>query len=198
MSDKNVEMSAGEISERRIVTVQGDSEATQMEVYLEVEVDDKSYGLLIPLDLPVHLVHAFEDNGTDVLEPVDDETALSLKGEVNSAVREWGLKSEARPDGLYLVGDPDDDFIEDCDLIEVRTDDGEEEEGRGPSLQFDTGDKSYLVITPIVPDLLPVEFTSRDAARHLNDAELSDSEETFHAALRAVEDEEYACGKSPS
>ena len=189
MSDKNVGMSAGEISERRVVTVQGDSEATQMEVYLEVEVDDKSYGLLIPLDLPVHLVHAFEDNGADVLEPVDDETALSLRGEVNSAVREWGLKSEARPDGLYLVGDPDDDFIEDCDLIEVRTDDGEEEE-YAVLLQFDTGDKSYLVITPIVPDLLPVEFTSDDAARHLNDTELSDLEETFHAALRAVEDEE--------
>ena len=48
MSDKNVGMSAGEISERRVVTVQGDSEATQMEVYLEVEVDDKSYGLLFP------------------------------------------------------------------------------------------------------------------------------------------------------
>ena len=67
---------------------------------------------------------------------------------------------------------------------------GGEEEEYAVLLQFDTGDKSYLVITPIVPDLLPVEFTSGDAARHLNDAELSDLEETFHAALRAVEDEE--------
>ena len=175
--------------QNRIVTVQGEGEPTQMEVYLELDVDERAYGLLIPLDFPIHLVETSQVNGEDVLEPVDDETVQALRSELNTAVRDWGLKSESRPDGLFLVGNPDDEFLEDCDFIEVRTDDGDEEE-YAALLQLETGDKTYLVITPTTPELVPVEFTSSDSARHLDDVELSELEETFYAALRAVEDAE--------
>ncbi|MBV71326.1 MAG: hypothetical protein CMH52_08245 [Myxococcales bacterium] len=175
--------------QNRIVTVNGDGEPTQMEVYLELDVDERAYGLLIPLDFPIHLVETSQENGADVLEPVDEATVQKLRGELNSAIRDWGLKSESRPDGLFLVGEPDDEFLEDCDFIGVRTDDGEEEE-YAVLVQLETGDNTYLVITPTTPELVPVEFTSTDSARHLEDSELGDLEETFHAALRAVEDAE--------
>jgi hypothetical protein len=178
-----------ELSERRIVTMTGDGEPTKMEVYLELDVDDHSYGLLIPMDLPVHLVRAIKEGDSDVLDPVDAKEAQGLLGELNNAIRDWGMKGEAREDGIFLVGDPNDEFLEDCDIIEVRADDDEEEE-YAVLVELQTGDANYLVITPMVPDLYPVEFTGTDGARLLDDEELGDLEETFQAALSAIEDEE--------
>lgn len=99
------------------------------------------------------------------------------------------MKGEAREDGIFLVGDPNDEFLEDCDIIEVHADDDEEEE-YAVLVELQTGDANYLVITPMVPDLYPVEFTGTDEARLLDDEELGDLEETFQAALSAIEDEE--------
>jgi hypothetical protein len=178
-----------ELSERRIVTMTGDGEPTKMEVYLELDVDDHSYGLLIPMDLPVHLVRAIKEGDSDVLDPVDAKEAQGLLGELNNAIRDWGMKGEAREDGIFLVGDPNDEFLEDCDIIEVHADDDEEEE-YAVLVELQTGDANYLVITPMVPDLYPVEFTGTDGARLLDDEELGDLEETFQAALSAIEDEE--------
>lgn len=178
-----------ELAPRRTVVVEDADQSTEMEVYLEVEVDQHVYGLLIPLDLPVNLVKTFQEQDTDVLDPVDPETAVALSKELNTALRPWGLKSESRDEGLYLVGEPNDEFLDDCDVIEVRTDDGEEEE-YAVLLEMETGDATYLVITPVVPDLFPVEFTGENSARLLNDEQLADLEETFYAALSAVEGED--------
>ena len=180
---------SAELNERRIVTMTDDGESAKMEVYLELDVDSRSYGLLIPMDLPVHLVKASNESGTDVLDPVGPEDTRGLLNELNNAVKEWGLKGESRDDGLFLLGDPSDEFLEDCDIIEVRAEDDEEEEF-AVLVELETGNETYLVITPMVPDLYPVEFNDSSTARLLNDDELSDLEDTFQAALNSFEDEE--------
>lgn len=180
---------SSDLGERRIVTMTGDGEPTQMEVYLELDVEDKAYGLLIPMDLPVHLVRTFQETGSDVLDPVDADVTTSLTKELDAALRPYGLKSENRDGDLFLIGDPNDEFFDDPDVIEVSSDDGEEEE-YAVLLELETGENTYLVITPIVPDLYPIEFTGDSEARLLEDNELSDLEETFQAALSAVEEDE--------
>ena len=180
---------SNEIAERRIVTMTGDGEPNQMEVYLELDVDNRAYGLLIPMDLPVHLVRTFQEMGSDVLDPVPADVAASLRGELDNSLRPYGLKSENRDGNLFLIGEPEDEFFDDPDVIEVRSDDGEEEE-YAVLQELETGDDTYLVITPIVPDLYPVEFVGENEARLLEDDELVELEETFHAALSAIEEDE--------
>ena len=105
--------------------------------------------------------------------------------ELNTALRQWNIKTEERQHGLFLVGEPNDEFLDDCDIIEVNAEDGDEREFAVSEL--DTRDYTYLVITPVVPELHPVQFTGDDGARILSDDELEDMEATFHA-IRSFED----------
>jgi len=176
-----------ELAPRRIIqNVEGLDDGA-FEVYLEVEIDGQEYGLLIPIDLPVDLVRVGEDNGQHTLEPVDESEYSPLMKELNSALRQWNIKTEERTHGLFLVGEPNDEFLDDCDIIEVNAEDGDEREFAVVS-ELDTGDSTYLVITPVVPELHPVQFTSEDSARILNDNELEDMEATFQAAIRSFEE----------
>ena len=47
-------------------------------MYLEVEIDGKDYGLLIPIDLPVDMVRVGEENGQLALEPVGEDEYAPL------------------------------------------------------------------------------------------------------------------------
>ena len=156
-------------------------------MYLEVEIDGKDYGLLIPIDLPVDMVRVGEENGQHTLEPVGEDEYAPLIKELNTALRQWNIKTEERQHGLFLVGEPNDEFLDDCDIIEVNAEDGDEREFAVVS-ELDTGDYTYLVITPVVPELHPVQFTGDDSARILSDDELEELEATFQAAIRSFED----------
>ena len=66
-----------ELAPRRIIkNVEGLDEGA-FEVYLEVEIDGKDYGLLIPIDLPVDMEAVGEENGQHTLEPVGEDEYAS-------------------------------------------------------------------------------------------------------------------------
>lgn len=172
---------------RRVVTFIDDETDAQipMEVYLEVDVEDHNYALLIPVDVPVEVYRTVDEDGADALDPVEADELAELRKHVSDALKQWKIKVEIRGDVMYLVGDPPDDFFEDCEMIEVDTDEGPED--YVVIVQIETGEVTYLVTTPVVPDLQPVELDG-DKARPLTDDELADLEETFRAALKQFDD----------
>lgn len=178
---------------RRVVNLVDESgEKIPMEVYLEVDVEDRNYALLIPVDLPVEVYRTIDEDGVDALDPVEHEELAGLRKHIADALKQWKIKVDLRSDGLYLVGDPPDDFFEDCETIEVDTDEGPED--FLVVVQIETGDMTYMVTTPVVPDLQPVELDG-DRARPLDDDELADLEETFRAALQQFDEEDEEEGK---
>ncbi|MCA9542338.1 MAG: DUF3727 domain-containing protein [Myxococcales bacterium] len=180
-----------ELAPRRLVTYT-DSETgdeTTMEVYLELEVEGRTYALLIPLHLPVEIVRAVGKD-LDEIEPMDPSEIKGLKKLLDEALARWGVHAEIEGEEIMLVGDPPDEFYDDCDtVLEIDTDDDETEE-YAVVVELDTGGERYLVITPVVPDLMPAELLKGERARELSDEEMEDLEETFRAALKAQEEEE--------
>ena len=177
-----------ELAPRRVVNLIEEDNATEMEVYLEVELETQTFALLIPLDLPVHVVRELEADGQAALEPVAPEALPTMRKHIADALKPMGIGAELHGDELFLVGDPPDDFFDDCEMIEVRTDEDEEEYAL--VLELDTGDEQFLVLTPMVPDLFPAELVSDGEARPLTDAELSRLEDTFREALYDGETED--------
>jgi hypothetical protein len=176
-----------ELAPRRIVSIKDDGQATAMEVYLELDFDGKAYGIALPNDLPILLVSRLEDEEGEYLEPIDYAETKGLKASLTEATRAWNVKPEFRNDEVYLVGDYPEDFLEDCEHIEVHVEDGTEEYAR--LLDLEDGENTYLIITPLVPDMYPFEFVDEENGRLLDDDELSQLEELFREALHAVEGE---------
>lgn len=183
------------LAPRRVVTLidEATGDRIPMEVYLELDVDDRNYALLVPVDLEVEVYRTVDEGGTDVLDPVETEELTGLRKHVTDALKQWKLKAEIRGGEMYIVGETPDDFFEDCEMIEVDTDEGPEE--YVVVVQVETGSVTYLVTTPVVPDLQPAELDG-DKARALNDDELADLEETFRAALKQFDDEDAGEGGS--
>lgn len=178
---------SADIAPRRVIPLD-DPETkttTEMEVYLELEVEGLQYALLVPMDLPVLVYRALEEDGA--FELVEDHELKGLRKHVDDALKDWGVKAELRDGDLWLVGDPPDDFFEDCEGIEAETDEGPEE--FAVLVQLETGDETFLVTTPVVPELIPARLDA-GRARPLTDDELADLEETFRAALAQFEDED--------
>lgn len=175
---------------RRVVTLvdEATGDRLEMEVYLELEVDDRDYALLVPVDLAVEVYRTVDADGDDLLEPVEPEELAGLRKHVTDALKGWKVKAEIRGAEMYLVGDPPDDFFEDCEMIEVDTDEGPED--FVVIVQLETGDETFLVTTPVVPDLQPAQLVDEKTARGLSDDELADLEETFRAALKQFEEED--------
>ena len=184
-----------ELAPRRVVNLIEDDNSTEMEVYLEVEMEGQVFALLIPLDLPVHVVRELETEEQAALEPVEAEALPAMRKHIADALKPMGISAELHGDEMFLVGDPPDDFFEDCEMIEVRTEEDEEEYAL--VLELDTGDEQFLVLTPMVPDLFPAELVSDSEARPLSDAELSRLEDTFREALYDGDDEEEDMPEDP-
>lgn len=176
-----------DIAPRRLIWLD-DAEtdsSMEMEVYLEMEVDGLLYALLVPMDLPAFIYREVDEEGG--FELVEDDELKSLRKHVSDALKDWGVEAHIRDGDLWLVGDPPDDFYDDCEGIEAETEDGPEE--FAVLVQLETGDKTYLVATPVVPELVPARLDA-GRARPLTDDELADLEETFRAALAQFEGEE--------
>lgn len=178
-----------DIAPRRLIWLD-DAEtgaSMEMEVYLEMEVDGLLYALLVPMDLPAFVYRQADDEGA--FELVEGKALGRLRKHVGDALKDWGVGAELRDGDLWLVGDPPDDFFEDCEGIEAETEDGPEE--FAVLVQLETGDETYLVATPVVPELVPARLDA-GRSRPLTDDELADLEETFRAALAQFEDPEEA------
>ena len=174
-----------ELSPRRLVTLEEPEGQVEMEVYLELEIGEQTYALLTPLDLPVNAV---EDLGKGELKGVETEDLQELLVHIRDYLKPWGLKAALDGEDLYIEGDAPEDFFDECDFIEVDAD-GEEAE-YAVIIQIETGDKTFLVLTPTMPDLYPAEILDEERARSLTDKELGDLEETFRLALRQFDEED--------
>lgn len=157
----------------------------EMEVYLEMEVDGLLYALLVPMDLPAFVYRQIDADGG--FELVEGAELKGLRKHIGDALKDWGVQARLKDGDLWLVGDPPDDFFEDCEGIEAETEEGPEE--FAVLVQLDTGDHTFLVATPVVPELIPARLDA-GRARPLTDDELADLEETFRAALAQFEDED--------
>jgi len=177
-----------ELEPRRVVTLYDEDtgEKTLMEVYIELEIETREYALLFPVDIPTDLLRVVEK---DQLEPVDDVELPALIKDVNSYFRGNGLKAKLQDGAVVLKGEPPEDFFDDCEIITGMSQ-TEEEEEFAVILELDTGDERILLLTPVVPSLTPAELLVGDSARTLDDEQWGQLEDTFHAALEAVEDED--------
>jgi len=172
---------------RRLVTYGEGDNAVEMEVYIELEVEGRCYALLFSTDIPVHVVRTVNEEGEDMLDPITDDELIALRKDLDDSLKPWGVKLELGEDEVRLVGEPSQDFLDDCAHIQVRSDDGDEEH-YAVVVELDNGDDHLLVLTPLVPELTPVELVG-DQARRLEDSELSNLEEIFHIALTETEGE---------
>jgi hypothetical protein len=179
-----------ELAPQKVVTVNIDGDAIEMQVYLDLDFEGTEYGLVFPVDLPVLVVTSIQDEDGEYLEPLDFPATKKLKAALYEATRPWGVSPDFRGDELYLVGDYPDDFLDDCDVIEVHVEDGVEE--YAVLLNLEDGEQNFMVITPLVPedDMYPVQFVDEKTARLLDDAELMKLEDLFRVALNDIEGEE--------
>ena len=51
---------------RRIVHLVEDESGTEMEVYLEVDLDERTFGLLVPTDLAIDVVEVVDEDGEEM------------------------------------------------------------------------------------------------------------------------------------
>ena len=172
---------------RKIVILEEEDNALAMEVYLEVELDDRVFALLAPADLDIEIVETKELDGEETLEAVAPEVVKSLRGDIRDALKAWDVEFHYEDGAAFLRGDPDESFFADCETVEVDTDEGESEDFV-VLLELATGDKTYLLLTSMTPELIPAELISEDRARSLEDEELQELEDIFREALSMDED----------
>jgi uncharacterized protein YrzB (UPF0473 family) len=181
---------SAELEPRRIVTLYDEEtkERASMEVYIELDIDQRQFALLFPVDIPTDLLRVC---GDDQLEPIDDGELAALVKHVNAAFRDTLVSAEVADGVMVLKGDPPEEFFDDCEIITGTSQSGEEEEF-AVLLELDTGGDRVLLLTPLVPALTPAELLVGDSARTLTDDEWATLEETFQEALAAVEEEDDA------
>ena len=172
---------------RRIVSLEEGGTVVDMEVYLEVELDNRVFALLVPADLDVELVEMKEVDGEDTLEPISAETIDGLRTDIRDALKAWDVQFHFEEGAAFLRGDPDEAFFADCETVEVDTEDGESEDFV-VLLELSTGDHTYLMLTAMTPELIAAELVNEDTARSLEDEELQELEDIFREALTMDED----------
>jgi hypothetical protein len=176
-----------DLEPRRIVSLEEDGNAVDMEVYLEVEIEDRVYALLVPADLSVDLVEVTSKNDEETLVPVAPETVANLNSEINEGLKAWRVNFLVEDGEAILRGDPDEAFYADCETVEVDTEDGESEDFV-VLLELSTGDSTYLLLTALTPELIAAELVGEGSARSLDDDELQELEDIFREALSMDED----------
>ena len=69
---------------RRIVHLVEDESGTEMEVYLEVDLDERTFGLLVPTDLAIDVVEVVDEDGDEMLRPLEVNEQKELRSEMLS------------------------------------------------------------------------------------------------------------------
>ncbi len=179
--------------EERIVelTDEETGEAIPMQVFLELEVEGKTYALLTPKAPVVQVMKATDaadeadEDALGSLDEVDPEDFAPLQKAFDEALRDYGVKVALRAGEYTLEGEPSDDLYEDCELLTVVIDDFEEE--WMVLVEVDTGSERFLLCEPEEPEIYAVEMVG-DTPRRLEDAELEELLDAFEAALAEFEE----------
>jgi hypothetical protein len=166
----------------RIVTLHDDSGAhLSVEVVVEIEQGDDTYVLLTPSEPIVMILREDTTNDDAPLESLDPGDFKSIAKNIQDALIQHNVRVEVKSDEFVLVGEPNESFYADCDVMEL-----EEEDGPGEYLvlvEVDDGNDKYLVVMSIEPALYPGVLTSEQEARLLTDQELEKVESLFSEVL---------------
>ncbi len=175
-----------DILPRRLVSYRDGEKAAEMEVYLDLDIEGRTYALLVPADMELHVVRAsFEDEDSPQFEKLADGELAGLQKNLDDAFKAWKLKTRIEDNRIYLVGEPTEDFYDDYPIVQVKDEDNEEED-YAVVLELDDGHNHYAVLTIVYPEFTPVELDG-DTARRLTDDELLALEETFNEAAIALQ-----------
>lgn len=179
MSDEQLEL-----EEARVVHLHdADTDSTlETEVFIEIELDDKVYALLTPTKPVITVMRATEgdDDEDGELEELELEEFAALREHFVKALAPFGVTIVEEGGELLLEGETDEEFYEDCEVLDVETDNGDDE--LLVLVRVETGAEVFLVATPSVPAMYPVELVGDDA-RLLSQEELEQMHDIFTDAL---------------
>ena len=179
-SQKNTEMQ--ELESVRVLTLVDESGAKlPVEVVVEIEQGDEVYVLLTPAEPLVMVLREDKNNEDAALEALDGDEFQEVKKHIHDALIQHNVKINIKGEDFVLVGEPEESFYAECDVMEI-----EEADGAAEYLvlvEVDDGNARYLVVMPIEPALYPGLLTSDTEARLLSDAELEKVESLFSQVL---------------
>ncbi|MCK6570436.1 DUF3727 domain-containing protein [Myxococcota bacterium] len=182
-----------ELAERRIVQVReaDDVEPMDMEVFLELDHDGKTYALITS---PVPTVVLFEvDEGGDeeageALNEADDETFDALRNDINDFLKQWNISIARHGTELRLSDELPEEVYADSPMLEIDSGEDDEPDSFLQLGEFDRGDKQYWLLMPTPPHLFAVELVG-DTARFLEDEEIETLQPLFDEAMEEIEDD---------
>lgn len=180
MSDEELELDPPRI----VYLLDEDSkDRLETEVFIEIEMDGKTYALLTPTAPVVTVMRSIGDPEEGELEELELEEFGALKKHFVKALEPYNVTIIEEGGELLLQGDPDEDFFTDCEVLDVETDNGDDE--LLVLVRVETGDITYLIATPSVPAMYPAELIG-DEGRPLTPEELETMHDVFTEALHGV------------
>ena len=160
-------------------------ERLDTQVAAEFEVDDQKYYVVTPVDELISVIRIVGEGDDEALEELETEEFEPVSKIINEAVGQWGLKVAVKANELVLVGEIPEDLYEDCEEIEVETDDGDER-SLLILVEVDTGDTTYLVAANGGYILYPA-IDCGDHCRPLNPEEVGAMREIFDEVYRVMD-----------
>jgi hypothetical protein len=160
-----------ELEPLRIVELIDESGTTMpVEVVVEVEINENLYALFTPANPLIYILCEDlkdEDAPLEQLEPTDFE---GISKNIQTALFDYGLKVEIQADEFVLIGEPNESFYEQSELMEVEGDDGVQE--YYVLVEVDDATARYSVVMPTEPVIYPGEILSDERARLLTEEEM--------------------------
>lgn len=182
MSDSNNHEENQDLEPVRIIMLRDESgDHLSVEVVIEIEHEQNTYVLLTPSE-PVVMILKEDTTQEDApLESLAPSDFVGIQKNIQDALIEHNVRVEVKSDEFTLVGEPNESFYADCDVMEL-----EDEGGSNEYLvlvEVDDGGSKYLVVMSIEPSLYPGLLTSEEEARLLTDEELESVESLFSEVL---------------
>ncbi|MCA9543603.1 MAG: hypothetical protein KC613_04405 [Myxococcales bacterium] len=154
-------------------------------VAAEFEYEGQTFLVVTPVDEVVSIIRIEGTEEEESLQELEIEEFPAVASAVNEAMKQWNLKVEPRGNELVLVGDIPEDLFEDCDELEVETDDGEDRTLL-ILMEIDTGDTTYLVAANMGYILYPA-LDEGESARPLTTDELASMQAVFDEVYREMD-----------
>jgi hypothetical protein len=182
-----------ELAERRIVKVreEDDAEPMDMEVFLELDHDGRTYALItspVPTVVLFEVDEAGNEEAGESLNEADDATFDALRNDINDFLKQWGISIARHGTELRLSDELPEEVYADSPMLEIDSGDEDEPDSFLQLGEFDRGDKQYWLLMPTPPHLFAVELVGDDA-RFLEDEEIETLQPLFDEAMEEIDDE---------